>query len=74
MYFYFLKIGEYATLLEDTGFKITYAILFGRLTELKGENGLKDWIDMFVKTPFSIIDHEAEREAIKNEAVEMKTR
>ena len=48
-----------------------YAALFDRLTELKGENGLKDWINMFVKTPFSVIEVEQVKEAIIDKAVEV---
>ena len=68
--FYFPTIGEYASLLEDTGFKVTFAALFDRPTELKGENGLMDWINMFVKTPFSVVEREEEKEAIKNQTVD----
>lgn len=70
MPFFFPSIGEYATFLENTGFRVQYAVLFDRLTELKGENGLKDWICMFVKTPFSAIKTEEEKEAIVDKAVE----
>ena len=70
MPFYFPTIGEYATLLENTGFKVQYAVLFDRLTELKGENGLKDWINMFVKTPFSVVKTEQEKAEIVDKAVE----
>lgn len=70
MSFYFPTIGEYATLLENTGFRVKYAVLFDRLTELKGENGLKDWINMFIKTPFSVIGNEKEKEAIIDKAVD----
>lgn len=56
MPFYFPTIGEYSVLLEKAGFEVKYAILFDRLTELKGDNGLKDWINMFVKTPFLNVD------------------
>ena len=56
MPFYFPMIGEYAALLESAGFVVTYAILFDRPTKLNGENGLSDWIRMFVKTPFSAVD------------------
>ena len=69
MSFYFPTIGEYATLLERTGFSVRYAVLFDRPTELKGENGLKDWINMFIKTPFSVIDNEDEKEEIIDKAV-----
>lgn len=45
-FIFFLNIGEYATLLEDTGFKITYAIIFDRLTELTGETIKNEAVDM----------------------------
>lgn len=68
--FYFPTIGAYSTLLENAGFQVRYAVLFDRMTELKGPNGLKDWINMFVKVPFSVIENAAEREAITDEAVD----
>lgn len=70
MPFYFPTISEYTTLLENTGFSVRFAALFDRMTELKGEQGLKDWINMFLKTPLSLIEDEGEREAIINEAAE----
>lgn len=39
------------------------------MTELKGENGLKDWIHMFVKTPFSVVKSKAEQEVMIDAAV-----
>lgn len=69
MPFYFPTISEYTTLLENTGFRVKYAALFDRLTELKGSDGLKDWIHLFVKSPFSIIKTEQEKEAIIEKAV-----
>lgn len=50
--FYFPSIGEYTTILEKAGFRVEYACLFDRPTPQKGEHGLKDWIEMFVKKPF----------------------
>ncbi len=70
MPFYFPTIGEYASLLESAGFQVKYALLFDRPTELKGENGMKDWIKMFVKTPFTVIESKGEREEIINQTVE----
>lgn len=70
MPFYFPTISEYATLLENAGFRVTYAILFDRPTELKGEDGLKDWIKMFVKIPFSEVKDEEEKRKIIDESVE----
>lgn len=69
MPFYFPTIGEYAVLLENSGFEVRYAVLFDRLTELSGENGLKDWINMFVKTPFSVVKTNEEKEEITDKAV-----
>ena len=64
MPFYFPYIGEYTALLEKAGFLVQNAILFDRLTELKGENGLSDWIKIFVKTPFMNVGKTAENEII----------
>lgn len=70
MPFCFPTIGEYAGLLEQAGFQTQYAVLFDRPTELKGENGLRDWIAMFLKAPFSVIGDGAQREALMTEAAE----
>lgn len=67
---YFPTIGEYAALLEDAGFRVRYAVLFDRPTELKGQDGLKDWIKMFLKMPFSVVAEEHEKEAIMDKAAE----
>jgi trans-aconitate methyltransferase len=44
---YFPSIGEYSTLMEDVGFKVTFAQHFDRPTPLDGDNGLRNWIEMF---------------------------
>ena len=67
--FYFPTIGEYAGRLERAGFKVTYAILFPRPTELFSDSGMADWIRMFVKTPFLGVTPE-DREGIIEGAVE----
>ena len=66
MPFYFPTIGEYAALLEKAGFKVEYALMFDRPTELSGEDGLADWIRMFVRTPFEGVEgmEEIVREAV----------
>lgn len=66
MPFYFPTIGEYSSLLEAVGFKVQYAILFDRMTKLKGENGLADWMRMFVKTPFKRISDGEQKRIIDN--------
>ena len=68
MPFYFPTIGEYSAMLEQAGFLVRSAVLFDRPTELNGENGLYDWIRMFVKTPFTGMD-DALCEDIINSAV-----
>lgn len=67
--FYFPSIGEYATLLEQAGFLVRSALLFDRFTPLKGDNGLNDWIHMFVNNPF-IGMNEKDHEDIITAAVE----
>ncbi len=69
MPFYFPSISEYASLVEQAGFQVKTALLFDRFTELKGVNGLKDWITMFIKTPFYVIESDEEKELIIDEAV-----
>lgn len=69
MPFYFPSVGEYAPRLEQAGFRVVYASLFERPTELQGEDGLADWIRMFIRTPFGYVPIE-EWEPIIEEAVE----
>lgn len=66
--FYFPSVGEYAALLEEAGFEVRFAALFDRPTPLKGKNGMADFIDMFVKKPFSVVKSEEERRAIRDTA------
>lgn len=54
--FYFPTIGEYAPILEKAGFRVEAAYLFDRPTPQRGEDGLRRWIDMFIKKPFENID------------------
>ncbi|MFC7394302.1 class I SAM-dependent methyltransferase [Scopulibacillus cellulosilyticus] len=45
---YYPSIGEYSTLLEKQGFRVTYAVHFDRPTLLNdGSKGLDNWLDMF---------------------------
>ncbi|MEM8831505.1 MAG: hypothetical protein AAGE96_19405 [Cyanobacteria bacterium P01_G01_bin.19] len=61
---YFPSIGEYCTLLEETGFRVTYAMLFSRPTKLEGETGLANWLEMFAKVRFEHLNSVAKKEAI----------
>ena len=66
---YFPGIGEYAPMVEQAGMRVKTALLFDRFTELKGPDGMYDWIEMFVKRPFAVIREETVREKIKQQAV-----
>ena len=67
--YYFAGVGDYAPLVEQAGLTVRYAALFDRQTELAGENGLADWIRMFLETPFSVITDKKDKEEIIEEAV-----
>lgn len=67
--FFFPSIGDYTSKLESHGFRVTDARLFDRLTPQEGEDGLKNWIELFVKKPFEGLTEEFRREVIE-EAVE----
>lgn len=53
---YYPSIGEYSSLMERVGFRVTYAQHFDRPTPLDGDNGLKNWIEMFCSDMFEGID------------------
>jgi trans-aconitate methyltransferase len=48
---YFPSIAEYALILENQGFRVTFAAHFDRETLLKDDEGIKNWLRMFAR-PF----------------------
>ncbi len=67
---YFPSLSEYTTQLEKKGFRVQFAAHFDRPTELKdAENGVKDWIKMFLNAFFQNIP-ESESETILEEIQE----
>lgn len=44
---YHPTLGEYATLLEQNGFRVTFAQHFDKPAPLKGEEGLRNWLNSF---------------------------
>lgn len=62
--FNFRSIGEFAPLLEKHGFSVKYAELYDRPTEQAGENGLENWIDMFLGSAFNGVDDNTKAEII----------
>lgn len=53
---YYPSIGEYTSLMEEIGFRVIFAEHFDRPTPLDGENGLRNWIEMFGCQMFAGID------------------
>lgn len=70
--FYFPTIGEYTPILEKYGLQVEYAVLFDRPTEQKTENGLEDWIRMFVKEPFKNVNEKVKNEIIQETVEELR--
>lgn len=62
--FNFRSIGEFAPILEKYGFKVEYASLYDRPTEQIGENGLANWINMFVGSAFEGVGSRMREEII----------
>ena len=46
---YYPSIGEYAPLLERAGLEVNNAMLFDRPTPLEGDEGLRNWVEMFAR-------------------------
>lgn len=63
---YFPSIGTYTSLMESSGFKVTFAQHFERPTQLDGENGMKNWIVMFGNLFFKDLDEETKSTVISN--------
>ncbi|TWT27281.1 trans-aconitate 2-methyltransferase [Planomicrobium sp. CPCC 101110] len=61
---YFPSIGEYAPLMEEAGFKVIFAQHFDRPTPLNGEDGLKNWIEMFGGYMFEKVDEDTKNNII----------
>lgn len=55
---YYPSIGEYTCLMEEIGFRVIFAEHFDRPTPLDGENGLRNWIEMFSSHMFEGIDED----------------
>ncbi|MBT2727698.1 methyltransferase domain-containing protein [Bacillus sp. ISL-75] len=49
---YYPSIGEYTSIMEQVGFRVTHAQHFDRPTPLSGEQGLRNWIEMFATSMF----------------------
>ena len=61
---YFPSVGEYATVLESKGFRVTQAFHFDRLTELTASDGMAGWFEMFGGPLFQGLDAPSRRDAV----------
>ena len=72
--FYFPTIGEYASVLEKAGFRVVFASLFDRPTPQNTQDGLTDWIRMFIKKPFEGMDETSKAEILKETEDRLRSR
>lgn len=63
---YFPSLAEYASLLEQQGFRVVFAAHFDRETLLKSDDGIKNWLQMFGKLYLQDLDKDVV-ESIVNE-------
>jgi trans-aconitate methyltransferase len=64
---YFPRVGDYATRLENHGFEVNYAILFDRPIPLEGgEAGMANWLHMFARGILSELTPEKQRQIIQS--------
>jgi trans-aconitate methyltransferase len=66
---FYPSIGEYASLLEAHGFRVTHAFHFDRPTALEGERGMDDWLEMFCKNLLEEV-HPGQRSQVRDRIVE----
>lgn len=69
---YYPSIGEYASLMEAAGFSVTFAHHFDRPTPLDGENGLRNWIEMFSGSFFEGVSADQQAFIIENVEKQLK--
>ena len=65
-FWYYPSIGEYAMELEKANFRVIHAEHFDRITPLKGEQGIRNWFQMFGDYLFAGIS-ESVKESVLNE-------
>ena len=70
---YYPSIGEYASLMEKVGFRVTFAQHYDRPTHLEGKNGLKKWIEMFGIHMLQGVDEEKKNHIITRVENNLKT-
>ncbi|KKI91977.1 methyltransferase type 11 [Bacillus sp. SA1-12] len=71
---YFPSISEYTRLMEEAGFTVVYAQLYHRPTPLMGEDGLKNWINMFCANFFEGMEQVQRDKMMKRIEEQLKDR
>ena len=70
---YYPAVGEYATLLETRGFRVTFATHFDRPTNLdEGEKGLRNWLFTFADNVVEPLPENKREEVIAEVERELK--
>lgn len=63
---FYPSIAEYATLMEEAEFRVTFAQHYDRPTQLDGDKGLKNWIAMFGNHLFDDVPEHRIKDIITN--------
>ena len=66
------KYTQQFSFVHKYGNDVLKLVNFDRMTELKGDDGLFDWIDMFIKKPFESIDEESKVRIIRKVVDKLK--
>jgi SAM-dependent methyltransferase len=61
---YFPSISDYTVRLEQQGLEVTQAVLFDRPTELTGETGMANWLEMFAGSRLNVLNPDQRLQAI----------
>lgn len=70
---FFPSIAEYSSLLEQQGFRVTYAVHFDRPTKMEdGENGLNHWLTGFANVFFKEIAEEEKQVVFEKIATKVR--
>ncbi len=73
-YLFFPSVGEYTSMLEKAGFKVTYAALFDRETLLQDQaEGVKKWITMFASDFFIGVKEAHQTEILQATTQQLET-
>jgi len=70
---FYPSIGQYSSLMEEVGFRVIFAQHFDRPTPLDGENGLKNWMEMFAKSMFESMDEDQQDDVITKVEINLKS-